>query len=225
MKKAFTLAEVLITLGIIGVISAITIPSLLTKVRYVRDSAILKEDFSILKQMLLSANDDDAMASIVIGNNMDEMKNWFNTYFLPYIKVAKVCYGTKGCFPNKVKNSNGSILYSSGQCGAATISFVLNNGSYICMDDFADRRFGVIPNSMTIGILVDINGDKNPNQLGKDIFAFVFKDESLVPGGYDMTQSQIDANCSEKCSSGPYCGIYCTQKAVQNGYKLPVYGK
>lgn len=225
MKKAFTLAEVLITLGIIGVISAITIPSLLTKVRYVRDSAILKEDFSILKQMMLSANDDDAMASIVIGNNMDEMKNWFNTYFLPYIKVAKVCYGTKGCFPNKVKNSNGSILYSSGQCGAAAISFVLNNGSYICMDDFADRRFGVIPNSMTIGILVDINGDKNPNQLGKDIFAFVFKDESLVPGGYDMTQSQIDANCSEKCSSGPYCGIYCTQKAVQNGYKLPVYGK
>ena len=50
MKKAFTLAEVLITLGIIGVISAITIPTLLTKVRYVRDSAILKEDFSILKR-------------------------------------------------------------------------------------------------------------------------------------------------------------------------------
>lgn len=40
-----------------------------------------------------------------------------------------------------------------------------------------------------------------------------------------MTQSQINANCSEKCSSGPYCGTYCTQKAVQNGYKLPLYGK
>lgn len=225
MKKAFTLAEVLITLGIIGVISAITIPSLLTKVRYVRDSAILKEDFSILKQMMLSANDDDAMASIVIGNNMDEMKNWFNTYFLPYIKVAKVCYGTKGCFPEKIKTSNGSKWPASKPCGAASIAFTLNNGSYVCMDDFGDTRFGVEPRGVTIGILVDVNGDKNPNQFGKDIFAFVFKDESLVPGGYDMTKSQIDANCSEKCSSGPYCGTYCTQKAVQNGYKLPVYGK
>lgn len=106
MKKAFTLAEVLITLGIIGVISAITIPSLLTKVRYVRDSAILKEDFSILKQMMLSANDDGAMGEIVVGNNMDEMKKWFNTYFLPYIKVVNVCYGTSDCFARKIKTSN-----------------------------------------------------------------------------------------------------------------------
>ena len=199
MKKAFTLAEVLITLGIIGVISAITIPSLLTKVRYVRDSAILKEDFSILKQMMLSANDDGAMGEIVVGNNMDEMKKWFNTNY--HYMVPEIDDNTK------------------------SLAFTLNNGSYVCMDDFGDSRFGVIPNGQTIGILVDINGDKNPNQLGKDIFAFVFKDESLVPGGYDMTQSQIDANCSEKCSSGPYCGTYCTQKAVQNGYKLPVYGK
>lgn len=224
MKKAFTLAEVLITLGIIGVISTITIPSLLTKVRYVRDSAILKEDFSILKQMMLSANDDDAMASIVIGNNMDEMKNWFNTYFLPYIKVAKVCYGTKGCFPNKVKNSNGSILYSSGQCGAATISFVLNNGSYICMDDYGTSHYGVYFGGISITLLVDVNGDKEPNQLGKDIFAMVFKDNQLVPGGYDMTDEQIDKNCSESCT-GNECGSYCMQKVVKNGYKLPVYGK
>ena len=224
MKKAFTLAEVLITLGIIGVISAITIPTLLTKVRYVRDSAILKEDFSILKQMMLSANDEDAMASIVIGNNMDEMKNWFNTYFLPYIKVAKVCYGTKGCFPNKVKNSNGSTLYSSGQCGTATISFVLNNGSYICMDDYGVSHYGVYFGGISITLLVDVNGDKEPNQLGKDIFVMVFKDNQLVPGGYDMTDEQIDKNCSESCT-GNECGSYCMQKVVKNGYKLPVYGK
>lgn len=174
--------------------------------------------------MMLSANDDDAMASIVIGNNMDEMKNWFNTYFLPYIKVAKVCYGTKGCFPNKVKNSNGSILYSSGQCRAATISFVLNNGSYICMDDYGTSHYGVYFGGISITLLVDVNGDKEPNQLGKDIFAMVFKDNQLVPGGYDMTDEQIAKNCSESCT-GNECGSYCMQKVVKNGYKLPVYGK
>lgn len=225
MKKGFTLAEVLITLGIIGVVAAMTIPTLIAKLRNTRDSAALKEDFSILKQMMLSANDDGAMGEIVVGNNMDEMKKWFNTYFLPYIKVVNVCYGTNGCFPEKIKTSNGSKWPASKPCGAASIAFTLNNGSYVCMDDFGDTRFGVEPRGVTIGILVDVNGDKNPNQFGKDIFAFVFKDESLVPGGYDMTQAQIDENCSEKCSTGNYCGTYCTQKAVQNGYKLPVYGK
>ncbi len=225
MKKGFTLAEVLITIGIIGIVAAMTIPSLMTKMRNVRDSATLKEDFSILKQMMLSANDDGAMASIVTGNNMDEMKNWFNTYFLPYIKVANVCYGTSGCFSEDVKTSNGSRWSTIKPCGFASIAFTLNNGSYICMDDFADTRFGIQTNGITIGILVDVNGDKKPNQFGKDIFALVFKDESLVPGGYDMTQAQIDENCSEKCSSGNYCGTYCMQKVVKNGYKLPVYGK
>lgn len=225
MKKAFTLTEVLITLGIIGIVAAMTIPTLLAKVKNTRDSATLKEDFSILKQMMLSANDDGAMGKIVVINNMDEMKNWFNTYFLPYIKVVNVCYGTSGCFADKIKTSNGSILTLSIPCGMQSIAFTLNNGSYVCMDDFEDDRFGVRPYGLTIGILVDINGDKKPNQLGKDIFAFVFKDEHLVPGGHDMTQAQIDANCSEKCSSGRFCGTYCTQKAVQNGYKLPLYGK
>ena len=54
-RLAFTLAEVLITLGIIGVVAAITIPSLITKLENIKNSTILKEDYSILQQVMRRA--------------------------------------------------------------------------------------------------------------------------------------------------------------------------
>ena len=55
-KTGFTLAETLITLGIIGIVAAITLPTLITKLSNDRNSTILKEDYSILQQMMKSAN-------------------------------------------------------------------------------------------------------------------------------------------------------------------------
>lgn len=51
-KKAFTLAEVLITLGIIGVVAAITIPGLITSYRAIVLESQFKEQYSRLAQAL-----------------------------------------------------------------------------------------------------------------------------------------------------------------------------
>lgn len=222
-KVAFTLAETLITLGIIGIVAAMTIPTLLTKLSNDRDSAILKEDYSILQQMMKSANEEGAMANIQNPNDLDEMKNWFKTYFLPFIKTTNVCYDEWGCWSKDVKESNGRKFTNLNACGYRSISFVLNNGSYVCMDDFGDSRFGVVPNGVTIGLMVDVNGNKKPNTIGKDIFTLVFKDEQLLPGGYDMTQEEIERSCSPRCNLANHrCGSYCMVKAKNQGFKLPV---
>lgn len=225
-KTGFTLAETLITLGIIGIVAAMTIPTLMTKLKNDRESAILKEDYSILQQMMKMANEEGAMGNIVLANNMDEMKEWFNTYFLPYIKTTSVCYDEWGCWSKNVKKSNGDKYTTTKTCGAATISFVLYNGSYVCMDDFSGFRFGVKTKGQTIGILVDVNGDKQPNILGEDIFALQFYENELLPGGYHMTKEAVEQNCSKKCSGNePYCGVACTVKAQRQGFKLPVIPK
>ena len=222
LHKGFSLAEVLITLGIIGVVSAMTIPALMTKISDTRNSAMLKEDYSILQQMMLMANDAGAIGSIEKGNDAEEMKKWFETYFQSNIKTTNVCYNQWGCWNKDVKTINGSKYQGNSICGAQTVSFILPNGSFVCMDDFADPRFGVVPvGGQTIGLLVDVNGDKQPNIIGKDIFAFVFKGDNLLPGGYDMSQSEIDKNCS-LTGSGNYAGTYCTMKAKQQNFKLPV---
>lgn len=219
----FTLAEVLITLGIIGVIAAMTIPQLLADYQNRKNSAMLKEDYAILQQMMLMANDNGALANIVIGNNEDEMKEWFETYFMPYIKTTDVCYFEWGCWSKNFKNLRGENINQSGQCGNKTISFILPNGSYACMDDFNGSRFGVPTEKPTILLLVDVNGSGQPNVMGKDVFAMVFRNDELLPGGFDMTEDEIEKNCSKNCSGASFsCGSYCMTKVMKNDFRLPV---
>ena len=221
-RFAFTLAETLITLGIIGIVATITIPGLITKFKDARDSTLLKEDYSILQQMMESANEDGATTPIPTGNNIDEMKNWFNTYIAPYVKTAHICYYEAGCWTNDAKWGNGTTFAQKEKCAYQAITFTLFNGGYVCIDDAGDSRFGVITNGhVAIHMLVDINGDKKPNIVGKDIFALVAKEDKLLPGGYNMTKAQIDNNCNPNCS-GNWCGAYCTVKAQHQGFKLPV---
>ncbi len=47
-----------------------TIPNLMTKLRYQREAALLKENYSILQQMMLRANDEGAMSALPYENNM-----------------------------------------------------------------------------------------------------------------------------------------------------------
>jgi len=71
MKKAFTLAEVLITLGIIGVVAAITIPSLIANYQKRVIETTLKEDYSIMAQVnrLMIANEVDFDMSAADGSD------------------------------------------------------------------------------------------------------------------------------------------------------------
>ena len=56
LKSNFTLAEVLITLGIIGVVAAITIPALLTNLNHIKLQSQFKEGYSILARMVKEYN-------------------------------------------------------------------------------------------------------------------------------------------------------------------------
>lgn len=225
-KWGFTLAEVLITLGIIGVVAAITIPALLTNLNNRHTESILREDYSILQQMMTSANDDGAISNLSQDkmNNMRYMKEWFETFFLPYIKVANVCYDTKGCWIDEAKYPNGAIATSvatSTGCGGATISFQLYNGSSICMDDYKIALFdtyGIKSDDASLVFYLDTNGNKKPNVLGKDIFVFAYKPdlEKIVPAGFDRTAEEIERNCSKRGNC-----FWCVMLIKNRGWKIP----
>lgn len=86
-KAGFTLAEVLITLGIIGIVAAMTMPALITNMRHKTASARLKKFYSTMKQMLLQAEDEHG--SVNNWNNNLPYPEFYDTYFLPYIKATK----------------------------------------------------------------------------------------------------------------------------------------
>lgn len=90
-KKAFTLAEVLITLGIIGVVAAMTIPGLITKWHKQATAAKVKKFYSSINQTIrLSSVDNEDPESWTLPNkrnNYEQNKLYYNTYFAPYMKT------------------------------------------------------------------------------------------------------------------------------------------
>ena len=201
---AFTLAEVLITLGIIGVVAAMTMPSLIQNYKRQQATARIKKFVSVINQALISAeNDLGAREDWVIGemDNSDSAYNFLNTYIKPYIKSADVEKRT---------------LFGRNM---ATLRFV--DGSQM---------------SVKIGacydIWYDINGEKGPNEKGRDIFVFIlcknggcnFNSNQVrgfycAPTGEQFpTHGQLIDNCKNYRTNG---GVYCTILLEQNGYEFP----
>lgn len=112
MKKftAFTLAEVLITLGIIGVVAALTIPSLVVKhKKQVVVEKLKKASSSLLQAFNMSKLDyGDSPREIFEPLNGDAAFEMFNKYYVPYIKFLKVEKGEKGVFGYL---ADGTVLY------------------------------------------------------------------------------------------------------------------
>lgn len=109
-QKGFTLAEIIITLGIIGVVAAMTIPALSTNIRRKTASARLKTFYSTMKQMLLTAENEQGDSGY--WNTRLSHAEFWDTYFLPYIKASK---GKNG---DKIYFNDGSSLniFGHGDC-------------------------------------------------------------------------------------------------------------
>jgi len=226
-KKAFTLAEVLITIGIIGVISTLTMPSLFAKIDRTKSETILKEDYSIILQALKLAESQDVTLDSV-EDSLNGMRNWFDMFMKPNIKTLDVCYDTEGCWAKGYSfNLRGSVANSSRPgvgIGGGIISFRMPNGSNFCIDGWSKsdmkNLFGVdVPGQSSFVFYIDTNGDKLPNTMGKDTFILAWKDGTLVPAGADKSVAEVIMNCS--INGGSNAGYYCLRRVMLNGWKIP----
>ena len=203
-KNAFTLAEVLITLVIIGIVAALTIPTAITKYQKQETVSGLKKAYSSFNQAVSRSVADNGHYSTwdLSGNNNSQRTAFFlNKYIFPYLQVVKKCTPTSNeCWPNYIY----APLHNQGyECSA-----VLSDGSRI----FA----WVGQDSSHAWFLVDINGEKKPNKLGRDVFLFLLRffavnsndKVGLFPSGLGYqelpSRETLRQQCSiypEKCSS------------------------
>lgn len=198
-KFGFTLAEVLITLGIIGVVSAITIPTLMSKYREKQTVARLTETYSILSQAIRSVQDDEGTPDEwnLSGNYYQkDDSEVIAQKLLPAMKVALDC-GTApndSCFYSgayKYLNGNGAGRYG----GDKIYKIVLMNGTSMAIAHWSD--------SERIDFYVDTNGNRPPNVIGRDMFCISwFKNKGLYPLGAPSTGYE---NQCTKTSSGWGC--------------------
>lgn len=98
--KGFTLAEVSITLGIIGIVAAMTLPALIQNHRKQIVESRLSKFYSIMNQAVLLSEVDNGPKKYwpAIGADIEENEDgtsngvyqWFNKYLKPYMKVNRV---------------------------------------------------------------------------------------------------------------------------------------
>lgn len=101
-KKAFTLAEVLITLGIIGVVAALTLPTLMANYRKHVVVTKLQKIYSVMNQAINMSNAEygdvsgwvkDCGGSSTPTCTLQEAKDWFNTYIGKHLEIVKIVDG------------------------------------------------------------------------------------------------------------------------------------
>ena len=158
---AFTLAEVLITLGIIGVVAAITIPSLITKYRIsVLENAYKKMD-STIDQAILLAKTDIGIDDFAKSASNDGIYNYryYETVFFKYLPPMEE-------LTNKYLLNYKSTNFSN-TAESSVVNGFFANPPYILRDG---SRIYFTVNSWKMYIAFDTNGLKGPNRLGYDIF-------------------------------------------------------
>lgn len=225
MKTGFTLAEVLITLGIIGIVAAMTIPSLVQKNQNKALEASFKKNYSVIQQafdMYHAEHGERLKATDLSSRNQN---NGMNLKFeiQPYFKVLHDCglYGSqpKACVPymgnqaqDDERNSKVYKTYNNTPLTNLALfddgQFVLTDGSLILIEN---------PNgSSFVFITVDVNGyNKNPNKWGHDLFTFqLMNDGRILPMGAEGTRyTNENIYCSVN-STEQINGIACTYKAL-----------
>lgn len=223
MKKirAFTLAEVLITIGIIGVVAAMTIPNLLTKMDRDKKIATVRKAQSILSQAIkLSTIDNEDYEA---WDTSLPPREYLDKYYTPYMKVIAYCDTYAKCnYKNATPWSryNGSNSYTGFNAYSRIPIFTLDGILYSIsqtggsndQDDNGIYDFNYIGSN---GVFIDVNGPKKPNRFGNDVFMLVRnQDGSVMPLGYNLPDSKINQDCSKqgKC-------LYCAEKLRRNGWK------
>lgn len=192
MKKGFTMAEVLITIGIIGVVAAMTLPSVLGKYKEKQTVTQLKRFYSIMSNAFMLAFEEQGEFNywgvVTSDNNQaaNDFKNRFISYLRPYLHIIYECkFGDNEC-----ENDDYQIVSLDGTphtlAGTKFLPhLVLNDGSAIVHLWFSGSERTTIYGE----VYVDLNGSKAPNKLGEDIFVFGVKTKQFYPYGLGTATS------------------------------------
>lgn len=185
VKLAFTLAEVLITLGIIGVVAALTIPNLIYDYKAKQLKSKFFKTYSIIQQVF-----KDMEAEGDSGDPFTYPSATFYKTFGQYLTGATDCRGKnekQNCYQaynigsKKYRTLSGQIFNGSGYFDEGQL--LLQDGTLLLFEQWNGGE-----NDYHCFIAADLNGINNPpNIFGYDVFVFQFLDGEIVPSGYKNT--------------------------------------
>lgn len=225
-KAAFTLAEVLITLGIIGVVAALTLPSLIQNYHEKQRVTQLKKAYSVMQNAFLMAQEeygdvtdwgltitntgekDDDGNDILDNSGTENVMN----ILMKYVEKSKI---PQNSYIGYVESIDGRQAFWPWEVSADKY-FYLKDGTMVTMGWISS---------------LDCNGDyqgkkiacsdfwiafpkKSKMKIGVDVFNFIFTKEGFKP---NSTTSGAKCNAFEAVGSADTNGRGCTAHALYNG--------
>ena len=209
-----------------------TLPSVIAKYQKQQTIAKLKKAYSTLGQLVLRSQEDNGPAAFSTSDTVDAevVKNFFNTYWFPYLngpvisKEGILPYGKNYAYSTLNGNAYDAAILTKYSVGR--VFFTTNDGIAYYVDMMRwDKEYDDDGNLVSQtpkyntrqGVYIDLNGLNPPNTMGKDVFIFIINfDDSLVrPYGHDKTESEINDNCKVNGS-----GTYCAAKVINDGWQM-----
>ncbi len=210
-KIAFTLAEVLITLGIIGVVAAMTMPTLINNINKKHWITGYKKAFSELSQIHQLLNSETGGSYMAECNDFDDV--CLRNLFAEKMKVVQTCHSVtpnkcqeKSTFLNgKERGVNNGLNANDGWPAIVTASGYSVKFRFHG-NDCSEFIEGYSAKLSTCGWMqVDVNALKKPNVVGKDIYLINIYKNKLVPFPTNKSDEQT---LKEDCEHGE--GVGCS---------------
>ena len=219
IKKAFTLAETLITLTIIGVIAAITVPT-------IHNSSQKEQAVVQLRKMHSELSQAVVMAQATYGDTSSwdfdlNHYNFFKEYLFPYVQVSQ----------EKVKDVKKHTTYRKLSGAEETSLYVMQQNSEVVNlasgnQIFIGQMTGIVNTLNRRCYLFDINGYRNPNKIGRDLFMYcIVSGVGVVPytadgSNYESTNIQLSrADLKRECNKSG-TGLYCAALIMKDGWQI-----
>lgn len=204
------MAEILITLGIVGVVAALTIPGLMTAYKAHQLRAQFLKSYSTVQQVFKQMEADDVSLDPATYSTNDRGA-FFYKVFMNYLKGATECYtrSVKSCYPGSPnfykaydgKNNIMSWYFDDGQ-------ILLPDGTLLLFENPSKSS-----NGGNIFVSVDLNGWTGlPNKAGYDLFVFEFFDGELKTMGDKGTTFPVDKYCDPNAQISNN-GLGCAHRA------------
>lgn len=218
----FTLSEVLLVLSVIGIIAALTIPTLVQKVSNYQYVTGLKKAYSTMSQaynLLLAENGGD-ISYLFAGDGSNTFDTGVLNAFGTKLNLIKNCGSAMGCWydtPRKYLNGNVVTANLDSYDNNNYAKAILADGSMLLIDDFAgscnsDNGDGPLDNSVCGSFDIDINGAKGPNTVSRDVFWFWITRTGVYPRG-----TYNDGYSCDPTAGSWAANLGCTAKVLTEG--------
>lgn len=186
MKKAFTLAEVLITLTVVGVIAAITVPGLMQNTEEMEYKTAIKKTVATLNSAL-----KQSQALNGIDASSASSSSALKDLFAAHLNIAQTGNGTTTGSALIVYLVDGTKIYFS--------------GSY-CSDNLTPQTFNLATPGLKCYAIVDVNGQKKPDRVAQstkhgDIYILGIGATKVIPLKLSSGFAPTSAACTSFCTS------------------------